>query len=748
MTNTKNTKRALLSSVLALFLCFTMLLGTTFAWFTDSVTSANNVITSGNLDVVLEYKTNWNDEWAPVTAETLLFNDQALYEPGYTEIVFLRVSNAGSLALKYNLMFNLKNETAGINVYGDEFKLSDYLEFGSYRMDEYNGDANYADILMPIMFGSRESALTNAPMTTLSEANPMLVENAPVLVGENTAQVFALVLSMPESVGNEANAKPETAAPTFDFGVSLLATQLTAENDSFGNDYDIEASLPDLVTDAADLATALTANDETISVSLSCDIDLPITSLGSQTPGSGEYKLGGADTEMIVIDLNGHELNITTTYWSGIGAVNPDATIVIKNGAMTSSQPSGTWNSYDLTFANCNYVIEDVVFEKAIAFSNEGKNVSMTNVTINETHDYYAMWITAEGQNVSIDGLTINSDGRGIKIDEQYVSAAEKVTLSISNAMFDTNKKAAIVVKSVAGADIALNNVSISATIDPVNAVWVDEDSAEYASLVTVTGGEKANEGEVAVSIEDLQSKLNKATGTAYIELVNDITGNVTVTQKADTKITLEGNGKTFAGVLLVDGKSATYTTAGLTIKNLVFKADSISADACIQLGNGTNATRYTCNVTVDNCTFDVPGAVGVKSYTGGDKNVSIIDCTATANAHSLVQLKGVDGVLVEGCEVYSKNGLNFNNSTNVIIDNCTVDVKGYAVRFGESSGGEGAAEIYTIKNSNLKSANDDGDATIILRGTADNSTLTITNTTIVGTPDIANTATGATVVK
>ena len=56
--------------------------------------------------------------------------------------------------------------------------------------------------------------------------------------------------------------------------------------------------------------------------------------------------------------------------------------------------------------------------------------------------------------------------------------------------------------------------------------------------------------------------------------------------------------------------------------------------------------------------------------------------------------------------------------------------------------------ENFEIKNSNLKSANDDGDATIILRGTADNSTLTITNTTIVGTPDIANTATGATVVK
>ena len=58
MTNIKTTKRALLSSTLALFLCFAMLLGTTFAWFTDSVTSANNVITAGNLDVNLHYWDN------------------------------------------------------------------------------------------------------------------------------------------------------------------------------------------------------------------------------------------------------------------------------------------------------------------------------------------------------------------------------------------------------------------------------------------------------------------------------------------------------------------------------------------------------------------------------------------------------------------------------------------------------------------------------------------------------------------
>lgn len=232
------------------------------------------------------------------------------------------------------------------------------------------------------------------------------------------------------------------------------------------------------------------------------------------------------------------------------------------------------------------------------------------------------------------------------------------------------------------------------------------------------------------------------------VKLSGDIEGTVIVPQTANGQITIDGNGHTLAGVILVDGKSATITTAGLTIKNLKFKAESISEDACIRLGDGTNATRYTCNVTVDGCTFDVPGAVGVKSYTGGDKNLTIKGCTATARAHSLVQVAGVDGVLIDGCFVYSKNGMNFNQSDNVTIQSTEADTKGYAVRFGASKGGSGFAETYNIKDCTLKSANDDGDAVIILRGTADNSTLTIKNTTIVGEPDVTNNATGATVIR
>ena len=240
----KTTRRALLMSSLSLLLCVSMLVGTTFAWFTDSVTSGNNIIKSGNLDVVLEYKNNWEDDWKVVDNNTKVFKEGALYEPGYTEVVFLRVSNAGSLALKYNLMVGIAEEKPSTNVYGETFKLSDYLQIGTYVQDEYSSGFNYANILMPTMFGTREAAIANVSnLAKLSTADSIIKSNAPVLPGDQTAQVVALVLTMPETVGNEANYKSGVAAPEINLNINLFATQMTQESDSFGPEYDKDAAV-------------------------------------------------------------------------------------------------------------------------------------------------------------------------------------------------------------------------------------------------------------------------------------------------------------------------------------------------------------------------------------------------------------------------------------------------------------------------------------------------------------------------
>ena len=254
MKKPQSTKRSLLMSGLALLLCISMLIGSTYAWFTDSVVSGNNIVLSGTLDVVLEYRTNWSDEWAPVDENTKIFKDGALYEPGYTEVVYLRVSNAGSLALKYTLSLNIANDEKSTNVYGEEFRLSDYLQVGTYVQDEYSSGFNYADTLMPAMFGNRESALNNVTLNTVKNAASIIRKNAPILPGEDTAQVVAIVLTMPASVGNEANAAPGVEAPSIELGVNLLATQYTHEEDSFDNQNDAGATL-EKVHDIDDLET-------------------------------------------------------------------------------------------------------------------------------------------------------------------------------------------------------------------------------------------------------------------------------------------------------------------------------------------------------------------------------------------------------------------------------------------------------------------------------------------------------------
>lgn len=408
---------------------------------------------------------------------------------------------------------------------------------------------------------------------------------------------------------------------------ATIANMADKDEDYYGNQYfgiegeNVIVTLDDAVyakvNGANGLSTALMKDAEMINAVLTGNIDLPITSLGSQTPGSGEYKLGGASTESINIDLNENKLNITTTYWSAIGAKNNDATFSIKNGTMTSSQASGTWNSYDLSFANCNYNIEDVVFDKAVAFTNAGKAVEMKNVTINETHDYYAMWITAEGQNVEIDGLTINSGGRGIKIDEQYVGTPAKVVLNLSNATFETQSKAAILVKSAAGADITLNNVDITKVAEDAEyAVWVDEDAAAYADLVRVVGGKKKIEGQIAdgVSLSGKVYSISNANGMFWFanevnnggEGLESTFAGKTVKLVADIDLQnrdWEPIGQTNAGTAF----NGTFDGGNYTIKNLnIDKTDKTDGHTSSGLFGWAES-----NVTIKNVKVNVANVKG-----------------------------------------------------------------------------------------------------------------------------------------
>ncbi|HIZ85357.1 MAG TPA: hypothetical protein IAC04_02580 [Candidatus Coprenecus stercoravium] len=464
--------------------------------------------------------------------------------------------------------------------------------------------------------------------------------------------------------------------------------QLNISIDSkFNNDNNVEAPTTTVIYNADQLAAALTSDAAQIAVTLGADIDLPISDLGQQTGGSGEYKLGGENTESILIDLNNHTLNLTTSYMSKLGAKNDDAVFTIQNGTMTSSSTGGTWNIYDLTFANCNYKIEDVVFEKSIAFTNDNRTVTMNDVTINEQNgDYYAMWISAVGQNITIDGLTLSSTGRGIKIDEEYVNNPAKVTLNISNSKFTTVSKAAIMVDSKEGAEIHVTNVDIAnVAADPIFTVWVDEGAKDYADKVIVNGALVKVEGSADMAVANADELLEamallkaESEESVSIYLIDDINlqGTAWTPVHSRRPFVLDGNGHTisnlttstieassgFPAVSMFSGNNKSAEFRNLNIDKANITGDG-SENCCgavlLAVANTTEVTAVIENVTISNSTVSncehSSVFVGYSYWTP----VSLKDCTAESctvnsngNAGALLGINNTKSFSAENCAV------------------------------------------------------------------------------------------------
>ena len=229
------TKRALLTSVLAIVLCLVMLMGSTFAWFTDTASTGVNKIVSGNLDVGLEYWGVGEDgkkTWLTAEDSKKLFDENALWEPGYTQIIYLKVKNNGNLALNYAMQITPVHETVGVNVNGNEFKLSDYIQFGWAEIAAAE-DGTFTP------FADRTEARTAVVGTGVHLGESLHRQAAEPMVA-GAEELVALVAWMPEDVGNEANYG--TAQPTIELTLKVLATQAAVESDSFGNTYDAAAA--------------------------------------------------------------------------------------------------------------------------------------------------------------------------------------------------------------------------------------------------------------------------------------------------------------------------------------------------------------------------------------------------------------------------------------------------------------------------------------------------------------------------
>ena len=208
MNNKRATKRALLTSVMALVMCVVMLVGTTFAWFTDTASTGVNKIQAGNLDVGLEMKAA-NGEWVSAEGKTLTFKtkdnraaDQILWEPGCTyELPELRVVNNGNLALKYMI-----------------------------KITGIKGDAKLNEVIKWTITDSATDTDIVAAATGTSPAEYKLLK-------ANDAHILTIKGEMDKNAGNEYQGLSIDG-----ISITVYATQYTYEKDSINDQYDANAA--------------------------------------------------------------------------------------------------------------------------------------------------------------------------------------------------------------------------------------------------------------------------------------------------------------------------------------------------------------------------------------------------------------------------------------------------------------------------------------------------------------------------
>ena len=200
---------ALLLSVVFLIIWGIMGTGTSLAWFVDTDEEIRNVFNFAEFELEVEYRTADGD-YADLEGATDVFDDYALYEPGYTQVVYLRVKNKGTVPFDFTTAVTVSDYTTATNVFGHTFNLQDHLKFGvvnaktESELDELIADRKLAADAATTSLGNYTSSKT--------------------ALGAGETAYVALIVRMPEDVDNVANYRGDVI-PRVELGITVLATQ-------------------------------------------------------------------------------------------------------------------------------------------------------------------------------------------------------------------------------------------------------------------------------------------------------------------------------------------------------------------------------------------------------------------------------------------------------------------------------------------------------------------------------------------
>ena len=715
----KSTKRALISSTLALLMCVTMLVGATFAWFTDTASTAVNKIQSGKLDVALEMSTDGTN-WESAEGKTLTFKtkdnraaDQILWEPGCTyELPQLRVVNKGNLALKYKICIN--------GIQGDA-KLNEAIDW-----------------------------TINGAAINLTEKH---------LLAGQTGDAFTIKGHMQETAGNDYRNL------TIDgIGITVFATQDTVENDSFGNMYDENAPFiyPAGVTTESfaqatsveytnNLGDVVTGNKPAVAAYVDAsgnvkyvgDIYAAIKSSASviyckkdatlrmrerledtnRTPDlTSDLTIyaNGADFQYGQISMNmtdaGKAANVTVKVYD---AKNIEVWGLTPNDGVTQN----------IVMENCTNIGESATGDKGILMYITG-NTGTVNATVNNCHvekNSSGIYMSTNGSLTVSDstfvecatGIKSSYKGNGTRTDriENCVFTKCGCTAEMAgNTDWLKNDSAAIKYKKTGTGTITLTLKSntITGTIgDKGDTQFVDV-TPVIEGPVIASNPQQANEA--ITNATDRNVNIAIAPGQT-ITLDNGIANegaksrDVTFVGDGSQTVDVAKNAPAAEGAKHLNyQRGSTFTFENLTIENGTDTYDGIVCDE-LTYKNCTikGVTTLYGKATFINCTFENTMANQYSIWTWGGTDVTFEGCTFNTNGKAILLFgeEKTTNLTVNNCVFNDRNNgaagkaaIEIGEANYGKHNNFTVVINGSTVASGFAAGQNTGSTLWANKNS------------------------------------------------
>ena len=652
MTRTKSTKRALLLSALSLLACVSMLIGSTFAWFTDSVESLNNKIVSGNLDVEM-YNALQNDLTDDTKVKDAgLFEEITYWEPGVVAYENLTIANEGTLALRYALNINFDNENT-LNGYG----LSDKLQVAFVPGGLADGLSRDA-----VVAAANKAGLD--PMESFNKEGKLLPEKHDHITMIDKTDIpakyvtYAIVIYWEPSAddnnwnANNGQTTSDGKALHIDLGVNLFATQLVAENDSFGPDYDTEAQYL--------IQAGQTESFENETLAGEVQNNGTVTITGAEMINAGPVLRNNGDATVKDTTMKNEGATNYLSYSSGENSVtvfeNVDATsngggldirdgeAIFKSGSVTTNS-TATGSRHVFYVAGAKLTIED------------------GNFTFNPT-------------NLTRKGFYVGAYN-GSEVIIKGGNFGKPSTRSSSSA--STNYKTGFYADSTSSITIYGGTFKF----DPTN--WVADG---YIATKDADGTYTVVKGATVATVTDLKDAI--AAG-GNIVLTNDIELTGTLTANKDAVIDLNGKKMT------VPSSGAIFQSQSNAAPDMIITSSVAGAEINVSGGDTAVLLGYGSTV-INNVTINVNGCDNAspnpfKAYgdlTLGEGTVVNVDYLGTA----LISNNGAAAIVIDGAKInigtFKTNGtavISLNNATTLKVKDTEITIGNFVLSaFGGDS--------------------------------------------------------------